>query len=515
MHQALRFLPAAALAAVLSAQTDYDFDKTTPGTLGASLGLWVRNAPANALLLSMPSFTAGPTPIALVDPGDPRSLSIGLDMTSAWSFRTADASGAAPISLALPANPALSGMILHWQTAALPGIARLVGPIGNDIVASVGAAGAAVPLAGRLTAARALAAVCRDADNNQGQGDVVIAGGGSGGLLGGVGLSSSEVWDFRHISVRPGPGLTSARALHAAVELSDGRTLLIGGVDAIGTVLASCEIYDPATNSFAPTGSLSVPRVLHAACRLANGRVLVAGGTTSLADLTAAVTNVQSSCEIFDPATGTWSAAAALSGRRLAVALSPLPNGLAMASGGVQIGFLFGIPISATSTTAVQFYNPATHAWSTGPSMHQGRAGHHDNQVALANGRILMTGGIVVPSLLNAANAYPTNGAEYYDPATNSWTVVNMAAARSLHTASRLPDGTVVVCGGAQGTLTAPVPIASVERFLPATSTWIQLAPLSTPRASHSAIVQPDGLLVLFGGQGPLATLDSIEVLHF
>ena len=37
-------------------QGDYDLDKATPGTLGSPLQLEVRNAPANALLLLMPSW---------------------------------------------------------------------------------------------------------------------------------------------------------------------------------------------------------------------------------------------------------------------------------------------------------------------------------------------------------------------------------------------------------------------------------------------------------------------------
>ena len=72
--QAHFLLSILATAAGLSAQADFDFDKVTPGTLGGTLILAVENAPASMPLLGMVSATAGPTPIALLDPADTRSL---------------------------------------------------------------------------------------------------------------------------------------------------------------------------------------------------------------------------------------------------------------------------------------------------------------------------------------------------------------------------------------------------------------------------------------------------------
>ena len=57
-----------------------------------------------------------------------------------------------------------------------------------------------------------------------------------------------------------------------------------------------------------------------------------------------------------------------------------------MVSGGVQIGFFFGIPTSATSTTNVQIWNGGS--WSGAAGMAQGRAGHQYNQVRLNDGRV-------------------------------------------------------------------------------------------------------------------------------
>lgn len=498
----------------LCAQNDFDFDKLTAGTLGSSLDLAYSSAPASNLGLVMMSFSGGPTPLLIVDPGDSRSVQVGTELAASWFFSLSSPTGTGGYSLALPNNPGLANIVLHWQVATLATSGpTLVGPISNDVVTQTSIAGTSLLTAATLGAARAFGAGFFDRDNNGGAGDFIVAGGGAGTLTSATGLASTEVWDFRHMTRSAGNPMTQARALHLATTLNDGRVLICGGADATGAVLSSCEIYDPATNSYTATGSMGSARILHAACLLNDGRVLVAGGTSSLVDVTTAITSTLSSCEVYDPNTGNWSGAPGIGGRRLAPALTLLPNGQAMVSGGVQVGFIFGIPVSASSTTAVQRWTPGG-SWSGGPNMSQGRAGHHYNQVRLNDGRILMTGGINVPSLLGATNAAPIAGAEIYNPTTNSWAAGSMGGARALHSASVMANGDVVVCGGAQGTLTLPTPIADVERFDPGTNTWSGLPALSTPRSSHAAAVMPDGTLLLFGGQGATTTLTSIETLR-
>lgn len=504
-----------ATTASLFAQNDFPLDKTSAGTLGSNLTMVLSSAPANALALRMISFTGGPTPLSTFT-NDPRSVQVGLDLTGVWSFATTSPTGGASISLALPNDPAYRDLVLHWQVATIATSGpSLVGQISNDVVTQASSAGVSQLARASLGAARGFATSFFDRDNNAGQGDVLVAGGGAGSLTSATGLSSSELWDFRRMRVTAGPTMLSARALHVAVPLSDNRVLLIGGVDGAGVVTATCELYDPATNNFVATGNLGTPRVLHAACRLADGRVMVAGGTSSLVDQTTAITNTLNTVEFYNPATGAWTSGPAIGGKRLGPALTRLSNNQVMVSGGVEIGFLLGFPISAISTTAVQRWNPATNTWTNGPAMAQGRAGHQWSQVTLNDGRVLMTGGILVPSLLGAANAAPIAGAEVYNPTTNSWATYNMTAARALHTATKLADGRIAVCGGAQGTFTAPVSIDGVEVFNPATNSWSLLAPLSAPRGGHSAELLPDGTLVLFGGQDLTSTVATIETLRF
>jgi hypothetical protein len=505
---------ALAATTALFAQNDYNLDKLTAGTLGSPLNLAVAAAPANALGLWLVSFTSGPTPLAAFDPADARSVQVGTDLSAVWTFYVTSGTGTGSFSLALPSDPSFTNLIFHWQNVTLAtGGPTIVGQISNAVRTQASVAGTGLLAPASLATARAFSAAFVDANNNAGQGDVVVAGGGTGTLTAATGLASTEVWDFRGMRRVAGPNMGSARALHVAVPLADNRVLVVGGVDAVGAVLSSCEIYDPVTNTFGPAASMAQPRVLHAAVRLADGRVLVAGGTTSLVDTTAAITNVQSTTEIFDPVANTWTPAAAMGGRRLGPALTRLPSGQILVSGGVEVTLFLGVPISAFSTTACQRYNPGTNTWGSAGSMSQGRAGHHFNQVTMADGRVLMTGGVNVPNLLGAASAAPINGAEAYNPTTNAWATFNMPVARALHSATVV--GTrVLVCGGAQGTLTAPTSIANVDVFDSVANSWSSLPALTGARSGHAAMRTPDGTVLLFGGQGASTTLATIETVR-
>ena len=101
------------------------------------------------------------------------------------------------------------------------------------------------------------------------------------------------------------------RYLHTASLLQDGKVLVAGGLwertgpDPGNYSLDSCETYDPATATWEAVGRLTVARRNHTAVGLDDGRVLVAGGfSTQKAGVIVALT----SCELFDPATLTWTA---------------------------------------------------------------------------------------------------------------------------------------------------------------------------------------------------------------
>ncbi len=102
--------------------------------------------------------------------------------------------------------------------------------------------------------------------------------------------------------------------------------LVAGGRDSGKVELASAELYDPATGTWSATGSLNTARYDHTATLLSNGKVLVAGGNPDELD----------SAELYDPATGTWSATDSLNDGRADHVETLLPNGMVLVAGGTS-----------------------------------------------------------------------------------------------------------------------------------------------------------------------------------
>jgi Galactose oxidase, central domain len=117
--------------------------------------------------------------------------------------------------------------------------------------------------------------------------------------------------------------LNTARQFHTATLLSNGKVLVAGGRGTSG-YLTSAELYDPASGTWSATGSLTTARYQHTATLLPNGKVLVTGGqATSGSALTSA--------ELYDPASGTWTATGSLTTARYLHTATLLSNGKVLA----------------------------------------------------------------------------------------------------------------------------------------------------------------------------------------
>jgi hypothetical protein len=253
---------------------------------------------------------------------------------------------------------------------------------------------------GSLTAALAVA-VCGPSDNQP----TDIGGSAAAGALASVG------------------NMSASRAAHTATTLADGRVLIVGGLDAAGS---SAELFDARTHTFTRTASPGFSRTGHTATKLADGRVLIAGGY----------------------------------------------NGEYLAS--------------------TEFYDHTRGVFEPGPAMRAPRSGHV--AVPLSDGRVLFVGGVSTGwSFLSSA--------ELFDPRTNRFVATGgMSVPRESHVGVRLADGSVLVVGGHSGRRESIQIYASAERYDPQRGVFVPAGSMTKRRHKHGGIALPDGRVVITGG---------------
>ena len=279
---------------------------------------------------------------------------------------------------------------------------------------------------------------------------------------------------------------------HTLTALPDGRALVVGGLVGANAELATrvTELYDPATRSWSPTGDLLVARSRHIASLLPDGRVLVAGGLANLPDGTSAVT---ATAELYDPATGHWSATGSMRRPRANFAAATLVDGRVLVTGGV-------VDTAPFTEKSAEIYDPATRAWSPVAKMANGRYVHR--ATALADGRVLVAGGS------EASHCTARDTAEVYDAAIDAWvTVTSMPEAHTTHIQERLPDGRVVVAGGwslpqrgcgSDGRIRNSTSASNL--YEPLAGTWTPTSPLNVARAASATLSLADGRVIAAGG---------------
>lgn len=240
--------------------------------------------------------------------------------------------------------------------------------------------------------------------------------------------ASAELYDPASGSFRPTGSMTGPRGHSAAVLLNDGKVLLVGGDGAHEDErLSSAELYDPATGRFSATGSMHVPREMHTAVLLKDGRVLVVGGSSAGSYPNS---HIEASAEIYDPATGRFSMTGSMSVPRHKLAAALLPDGKVLVVGGSDNRDGRGQYASA------ELYDPATGRFISDGEMSFRRYKLIQTAVRLPDGRVLIAGGAERP--------------EIYDPATKSFRPVNgtVGEGRYFSTATLLNDGRVLIAGG-------------------------------------------------------------------
>ena len=317
--------------------------------------------------------------------------------------------------------------------------------------------------------------------------------------------------------------MLEARTRHTATLLLDGRVLVAGGFGGSGPVQPSAELYDPTSGAWTMTGNMTMARGGETATLLRNGKVLVVGGMGI--GTFSQIMSAGDSAELYDPATGSWSAAGRLSARFFDHTATLLLDGRVLVAGGgsaalydpekgiwhdagkmvkershhtatllpdgrvLVAGGIFG---GQRVLASAELYDPATGTWNAVRAMIRGRVFH--NAVLLRDGSVLVTSGLAKSH--RGQGWEPPEFDELYDPAIGTWTATGLGAGS---TDTLLPDGTVLAAGGHFREKSL---LASGELYDTNSGVWNATVKMHQARTYQTATLLLDGTVLVAGGYG-------------
>jgi hypothetical protein len=269
--------------------------------------------------------------------------------------------------------------------------------------------------------------------------------------------------------------LSVPRSAAASVLLSDGRVLVIGGLDAGGLTLNSTDFVNP-DGTVTPGSALNVGRSGHTATLLAGNLVLVTGGNTA--------TGATNTAEVFDPTANTWTLlTSTLNDARSGHAAFVLPDSTVAIIGGSN---------GSSAVAAVELYDPSSKQFTYMGVLNTPRS--NPAIAVLTDGRLLVAGG-------SDASGATLATTEIFAPATGfSTSGPSLTTPRSGASASTLVDGRVAIVGGSypEGAQNGVAELASVE-LIDAILGVDTVAPvaLTTARTGQVAALLPANNAVL------------------
>jgi hypothetical protein len=308
-------------------------------------------------------------------------------------------------------------------------------------------------------------------------GKVLITGGGNVWPYQWATSASAELYDPASGTFTRTGDITTPRDGHTATLLPDGRVLIAGGEGSNGTGLASAELYDPAAGTFARTGDMTIFRSRHTATLLPSGNVLIAGGQFQ----------PPYTAELYDSSSATFTT------------VGPLPVNAShltlLADGDVLIQVMddeTGFPGVRTRINAA-LYDPLP-----GTFRLDGESVRDYWTIATAT---LLTTGNVLNTVLVTDEGWPTDVAELYDPSTGVFAARKMAAFRRESTSTLLPDATVLIAGGGDTDLGwSNAATNGAELYDPAADKFSVTGSMTENREGHTATLLPDGTVLVAGG---------------
>jgi hypothetical protein len=266
-------------------------------------------------------------------------------------------------------------------------------------------------------------------------------------------------------------------------QLADGRLLVAGGhAGAAHVGLSDTNLFNPATRSWTKVAPMAVGRWYPTTTTLPDGRILVTSGEINCGGCFAPLP------EIYNPLTNAWTQ---LTGASLSLPYYPhmfvLPDGRVLAAATTEDMIVTRALNIGTQTWSVVDSNPVDGGSS----------------VMYIPGKVMKSGRSVDPDQPVIPSVATTYVLDMTQPSPLWRQIPPMMFARTFHTLTLLPDGTVLATGG--GPTTDAIGVSSAvlaaELWSPVTETWTTMASMQKPRLYHStALLLPDARVLVMGG---------------
>jgi hypothetical protein len=279
--------------------------------------------------------------------------------------------------------------------------------------------------------------------------------------------------------------------------MQDGRVLVAGGTtvpDSTADALETAEVYTRETDKVtAVSNSMGTPRWQNTAITLLDGRVLVVGGACHMGLTSCKAGSDPTAADLFDPKTNSF-----------APTKSPLNVGRSYTRAALLVDGK--VLISSANDDSLEIFDPVAETFVKITHSPRHVFGF---MVRLRDGRVMLGGG-----------DGGTKNVELFDPDTKTFAPTgSLVQGRSKLTAHTLPDGRVLVIGGASisaGSVT--VPLDTIEAFDPKTEMWSTMPyRMSAGRCWHASALVRDGTILAMGGYSvngsctPNDTVDQID----